>query len=210
MTQELFDVYTAFLAQVLTPARLRHSTGAMQVMGELAGVYQLDRRTAMAIGLLHDAAKDFTPDQQAAMVAESGVTIRYPSEHNYNLYLHGPVSAYFVQKALGITDPLILEAIYRHTWVGEEDGFDCRYVWAMRFADILEPYRNWDDHAHIIREAVPALRAAAYSGRLEEAACRQIEMITRFFEETGLPVHPNYSLARQALSKIKTTEDTRQ
>jgi HD superfamily phosphohydrolase YqeK len=58
--------YFPQLEASLTPARLRHSLGVMQVMGELAPVYELNREQAMIAGLLHDAAKDFSPEQQEA------------------------------------------------------------------------------------------------------------------------------------------------
>lgn len=197
MTLKPLQDYQSFLEGVLTPSRLRHSNGVMQVMGELAAVYQLDQQRAMTIGLLHDAAKDFKTGQQAEMIAEAHILTRYPCEQDYNLYLHGPVSAYFVQKVLGVCDPIILEAVRLHTWMGEPAGFEQRYVWAMRFADLLEPYRNWDEHAHFIREGIPALRESAYAGRMEEAALLQAEMVIHFFEEAGEPVHPNYYRFRQ-------------
>lgn len=49
MTLNSLEDYQSFLAGVLTPTRLRHSTGMMQVMGELADVYQLDRGVAMTM-----------------------------------------------------------------------------------------------------------------------------------------------------------------
>ena len=64
----IVDRYRPFLEQVLTPMRLRHSLGVMQVMGELAGVYGLDRDTALAAGLLHDAAKDLDEACYMALV----------------------------------------------------------------------------------------------------------------------------------------------
>ena len=205
MTLNILENYQSFLADVLTPSRLRHSTGVMQVMGELADVYQLDRQIAMTIGLLHDAAKDFNSNQQAEMMAEAHIQIQHPCEQNYNLYLHGPISAYFVRKALGISNPLILEAIDLHTWMGELAGFDHRYVWTMRFADLLEPYRNWDDHAHFIREGIPALRESAFAGRIEEAALLHTAMVVRFFEESGEPVHPNYYRTLRMFAERKVT-----
>ena len=39
--------YLPFLEEVLTQRRLDHSLGVMQVMGELAEVYDLDREKAM-------------------------------------------------------------------------------------------------------------------------------------------------------------------
>ena len=56
------------LEAALTPARLRHSLGVMQVMGELASVYGLDREQAMTAGLLHDAAIVYSPSGTYVLV----------------------------------------------------------------------------------------------------------------------------------------------
>lgn len=58
--------YFAFLENILTPARLQHSLGVMQVMADLADVYDLE--LAQTAGLLHDAAKDLPPEQWERIV----------------------------------------------------------------------------------------------------------------------------------------------
>ena len=184
--------YLPFLERVLTPSRLRHSIGVMQVMGELAKIYPLDEEKALTAGLLHDAAKDLSAGQIDAIVEEAHIAFHDPCEQDYVLYLHGPVGAYYVQKELGITDPDILDAITRHTWVGTIETFEPPLVWCLRFSDILEPNRRWDGPARKIREGEPRLREAVYAGRLEEAAYIQAEIVSQFFEETGKPIHPNY------------------
>jgi hypothetical protein len=85
--------YLPFLKRLLTPQRLQHSLGVMQVIGESAGIYSLDRTRAVTAGLLHDAAKDLGPEQQLALAEEAGIEIHYPCERT-PLYLHGPVGAY--------------------------------------------------------------------------------------------------------------------
>jgi HD superfamily phosphohydrolase YqeK len=62
MDQTLIARYTPFLKQLLTPNRLRHSYGVMQVMQELAPIYALDPKKALLAGLLHDAAKELPPE----------------------------------------------------------------------------------------------------------------------------------------------------
>ncbi|RPJ42795.1 MAG: HD domain-containing protein [Chloroflexi bacterium] len=189
----MLSTYTIFLTNILTPARLQHSQGVMQVMGELAEIYGLDREVAMTAGLLHDAAKDLSPEEQQRWVREGNIPVQYPCERDYSLYLHGPVGAYFVQKELGITDRLVLDAIATHTWCeAERDNFHHPLSWCLRFSDILEPYRRWDGKAHIVGEGAPRLRELAFAGNLKEAALFHADMIIRFFDENGYPVHPNY------------------
>jgi putative nucleotidyltransferase with HDIG domain len=113
------DRYLSFLERVLTPKRLQHSIGVMQVMEELAQVYSLDRDKAVLAGLLHDAAKDLAPARQTALVEEGGIEIRHACEGDWDHYLHGPVGAYFIYKELGVTDTLILDAVSMHTYYGD-------------------------------------------------------------------------------------------
>jgi predicted HD superfamily hydrolase involved in NAD metabolism len=135
------DRYLPFLEQVLTPKRLQHSLGVMQVMSELAGVYDLDQDTALAAGLLHDAAKDLDEARYMTLVEEAGIEMRCPCEADYNDYLHGPVGAYFVYQELGIVDRPILDAIATHTYYGgpnfDVDAFNARAV--ERFRGLDEP-----------------------------------------------------------------------
>jgi HD superfamily phosphohydrolase YqeK len=47
--------YYSFVQDILTPGRLEHSLDVLQIMGELAEGYDLDREMAQTTGLLHDA-----------------------------------------------------------------------------------------------------------------------------------------------------------
>lgn len=190
MTPDMFPVYFSFLERVLTPPRLKHSLGVMQVMEELAVVYGLDMEKARAAGLLHDAGKDLTSEQQAYLIKEGGIEVRYPEELDYVLYLHGPVGAYFVRKELGVSDTLILDAIAMHTYYGEGAHWDDPLVWCLRFSDILEPNRNWSAVSWL-RQGEPLLRELAYSGRMADAASLQTGVIIEWFDTVGYPVHPH-------------------
>jgi predicted HD superfamily hydrolase involved in NAD metabolism len=197
--QTLVARYTPFLEQVLTPGRLRHSLGVMQVMGELAPVYALDPEKALVTGLLHDAAKDLPPERVQQIVDEAGIIIHEPADENYLLYLHGPVGEYFVHQQLGITDRVILDAIRLHTYYGVGEDFHSIFDWCLRFADILEPNRNWAD-ARPLREGTPRLRQLVYSGQWIEGAFVHLEMIIKNFEDTGMPVHSNMRNIREEFS----------
>jgi predicted HD superfamily hydrolase involved in NAD metabolism len=186
-----FERYTTYLRQVLTPERLKHSLGVMQVMGELAEIYALDRDKALTVGLLHDAAKDMSPADYGPMIKEAKIVIGDPCEAEYVFYLHGPVGAYVVHKQLGVTDPLILNAIYNHTWCGKESTIISPTTWALRFADLLEPNRNWQN-VPLIGEKEPTLRELVYAGRMQEAALFETDMLIKFMRAIGQPVHPHY------------------
>jgi predicted HD superfamily hydrolase involved in NAD metabolism len=200
MDEYTFSHYVRFLERVLTPGRLQHSLGVMQVMGELAKIYALEKESALTAGLLHDAAKDLSAEQIELIIQEANIVFHDPCEHDYVLYLHGPVGAFYAHKELGVSDPVILDAIYRHTWVGKIEDFESPLIWCLRFSDILEPNRKWDVAAKKIREGEPHLRETVFSGKLEEAAFIQADILIKFFEDTGKPIHPNYYQIHRDLS----------
>ena len=182
--------YLAFLEERLTPKRFEHSLGVSQVMGELAQVYALDREQSLTTGLLHDAAKDLTPVEQAEIISRANIEIRYECELDYSLYLHGPASAFVVQHELELTDEVILDAIEMHTYYGNRVTFDDPICWCLRFADILEPNRTWRN-VRWFRDGVPRLREVVYAGRMAEGALLQTGWLVKWFSEAGMPVHPN-------------------
>jgi HD superfamily phosphohydrolase YqeK len=178
----------------------------MQVMGELAEIYALDLEKALSVGLLHDAGKDLLPDQQEQILKEAAIEIRFDCDRDYLHYLHGPVGAYFVCKELGLTDPLVLDAISMHTYYGNGENFDAPLVWCLRFSDIIEPTRDWSK-VQWLREGASRLRKTVYSGRLAEGAFLQTGWLIKWFEEAGKPVHPNMRRIYQELS-IKLNMDS--
>jgi predicted HD superfamily hydrolase involved in NAD metabolism len=188
-----------FIQQVNSPKRFQHSQGVMQVMGELAVVYGLDKDQAETIGILHDAAKDLPPALIEQLIHDGKIEIRFECENDYVYYLHGPVGAYFVHKELGITDQLILDAITSHTFCGDGEYFNHPMTWCLHFADILEPTRNWS-RWQWLQHGVENLRKMVYSGRMEEGAYLQTSMLLKWFAEIDLPIHPNTRRVNQELA----------
>lgn len=181
-TSEIRKKYIPFLERTLTPQRLQHSLGVMTIMGELADIYQLDRAQAMTAGLLHDAAKDLTPEFLLDLADEARIRRRHPSERN-PVYLHAPVGAYLVTKHLAIHDPLVLDAIATHSHVEREDTANQSFSWCLRAADVLAPIRSW--------HGMKKLRSTVYAGHLEEAKLLICGWLIEFFLEQSIPIHPD-------------------
>ena len=177
------DRYRSFVKDVLTPRRFQHSLGVMQVMKELASVYALDQTTALIIGLLHDAAKDMEPARQLELAKEANIPLHEPCDRE-PLYLHGPVSAYCITKELNITDPVILDTISRHSYYSTGVALSSPFCWCLRFADILEPLRDWE-------ELKDQLHPLVYAGQMGEGALVQLDWLIPFLEAEDIPVHPN-------------------
>ena len=182
--------YIPFLSKVMTPRRLEHSLGVMQVMGELAAVYGLDIEKACTIDILHDAGKDLPLLMQEQILEEANIQIQNEAEMNYVNYLHAPVSAYFVYRELGITDEIILGAISTHAFYGDNPYFDHAYSWCLRFSDMLEPTRDWRKEK-IILNGANKLEELVYSGKMLEGAWLETDILIRWFTKKGIQVHPN-------------------
>ena len=159
--KERMDRYWSFLQGLLTPSRLQHSLGVMRVMAELTPIYSLDRVQAMTAGLLHDAARDLSSEDQLALAEEAGIELRDPCEQ-HPVYLHALVGAYFVAKELGVTDRSILDAIAAHSYARTGPNFHAPLSQCLRFADILAPSQEW--------LGMKKLKGVVYARRTEEAA----------------------------------------
>lgn len=199
--------YTSFLKQVLTPYRLSHSLGVMQVMGEFADIYKLDRDQALTAGLLHDAAKDLPVEKQMELIQAGYFHINHEYEANFYTYLHGPVGAFFVQKELGIDDPLILNAIADHTYSRTSPNFNHPLSWCVRFADFLEPTRNWSKEKTILN-CMGRLRELSYTGEMGPAAYLLTGHLLKWFEEKNIPIHPQMRMTNQTLAKELNLDHT--
>lgn len=192
--------YLLFLQKVLTPRRLEHSIHVMEVMVELTPIYDLEPERAVAAGLLHDAAKDLPTEQQNSLLRESGIQIFNECDQNYLLYLHGPVGAAFIERELGIEDPLLLAAIESHTSYGNTPFFDHPLCWCLRFADVIEPSRNWRDEV-AIQDNIRQLKMLVFNGRMKEGIVYQTGMLMSWFKQKGFPIHPNLIKANTRFSK---------
>jgi predicted HD superfamily hydrolase involved in NAD metabolism len=190
--------YLSFLRGLLTPARLKHSVGVMQVMAELIPIYSLDPAPAMTAGLLHDVARDLSSGSQLALAEEAAVELRDPCER-HPVYLHALVGEYLAAKELQITDQLILDAIAAHSYAGNGHNFDASLSQCLRFADLLVPSREW--------KGMKKLKNVVYARRVDEAALLQCGWLIEYFEEQRVPVHPNLRRQYQTLSgKLGATQ----
>jgi HD superfamily phosphohydrolase YqeK len=181
----------------------------MHVLGEIAPIYGLDRELAETIGILHDAAKDLSQETWQQLVIEGGIQQQYEFERDYNMYLHGPVGAYFVQRELGITDTLVLEAISTHTSYGNSRYYNHPMCWCLRFADILEPNRCWGEEP-LIHKHIDGLRALVYAGDLDQSVYLLTRMLIAWFEVKGFPIHPNWKRAHNDFAvRVSSSKNAR-
>lgn len=190
------DPNLTYLTKHLTPARLEHSLGVMRVMAALAPVYGLDPTAAHIAGLVHDAGKELSMEKMVSIAR----LIQFPLDELVNrhpLYLHGPCSAYVAQYELGISNPLVLEAIFHHTYVGNGQVQSPVFCWCLRFADMLEPSRDW----HNLHDRLEPL---VFAGRMGEAAHTLMDWLMPFLESMGIVPHPTQWALQRKLAQLFT------
>jgi len=190
------DTCIAFVERELTPKRFEHSLGVMSVMGELAFVYSLDETMAKVCGILHDVAKEFPLDRQLEVARKNNIAL-VTEYDRHPLFLHGPVGACYIDEELGITDPTLLDAIVHHSYLGNGTALSPLLCWCLRFADILEPSRDWVD-------TQKELKPVVYSGNVQEGAYLLMKWAIAFHESTSVPVHPNM---RRVFQKLSVSRD---
>lgn len=188
------DPYRSYLSQHLTSARLQHSLGVMQVMDALAPIYGIDPTAARLAGLVHDAAKELTPAQMIEIARVMHFPLNDPGDSD-PLYLHGPCSAHIASHEMGINDPLILEAISRHSYVGDGPVQSPVFCWCLRFADMLEPGRDWHD----VRSNLQPL---IFAGQMGQAAYELMEWLVPFLESMNIIPHPSQRALRRKLAQL--------
>jgi predicted HD superfamily hydrolase involved in NAD metabolism len=176
------EPHFTYLEKNLTPARLQHSLGVMAVMAELAPIYGLEPHAARLAGLAHDAGKELPLAQMLEIAERLHLKLAHPADRDA-LFLHGPASAYVAQHRMGITDPRVLEAIGYHSYMLDGPVQSPAFVWCLRFADLLEPGRDWVD---MKQRSAPLV----YGGRLAEAAYVLTDWLVPFLEGVGVLSHP--------------------
>ena len=101
------------LKEILSEKRYNHSLGVMEMACELAKLYDVDIEKAMLAGLLHDNAKEMSPEELLNYVDENDIKISEVERINTKI-LHGKVGADIAKKKYGISED-IQKAIEYHT-----------------------------------------------------------------------------------------------
>jgi hypothetical protein len=83
-------------------------------------------------------------------------------------------------------------------------------TWCLRFADILEPNRDWGQE-RILYDCAKNLQEYVYKGQMAMGKFLQSDSLIRWFEAKGFPVHPNLRQVKDvyALEYDETTGSNR-
>lgn len=110
---ELIDKIKEDLKNILSERRYIHSLGVMEMAVELAKIYNVDEKKAELAGLLHDNAKEMTPEELLKYVDDNNIKISEVERINTKI-LHGKIGADIAKKKYGVSKE-IQEAIEYHT-----------------------------------------------------------------------------------------------
>ena len=110
---ELIDKIKEDLKNTLSERRYIHSLGVMEMAVELAKIYNVDEKKVELAGLLHDNAKEMTPEELLKYVDDNNIKISEVERINTKI-LHGKVGADIAKKKYGVSKE-IQEAIEYHT-----------------------------------------------------------------------------------------------
>lgn len=138
-----------WIKEKLTQQRYSHSLGSEETARELAKRFKIDEEKAAFAALIHDCAKCLSVDELLKIINENNLPVSEIEKASVKT-LHAPVSAYLVQKELGINDIEILNAVRWHT-IGKINMSDLEKI--VFLADKIEPYtRNKEFRKKIIKK----------------------------------------------------------
>lgn len=166
------------LHTALTAKRFAHTLGVAATARRLALRHDLDADRAEAAGLLHDCAKCM-PLKEMQRIARSHRLTEDEGLLESDALLHAIAGAQVAQDDYGVDDPVILNAIRRHTTGSPGMSKLDMAVW---LADAIEP----------TREPYPGLEELRILAdiSLEKAILSSMENTLRYVRKRGKSIHP--------------------
>lgn len=166
------------LEKMLEPKRYTHSLGVAATAVSMAGIFGADAKKAYIAGLLHDCAKNLSPEESKIKCEDLDVEADEYEKKNFPL-IHAKIGAELVKTEFGIDDEEICSAIRWHT-LGRKNMSMLEKI--IYVADMTEPSRCFD--------GVDEIRKKAYEN-LDEAVRACAAATIKFNEKKGVEVHPN-------------------
>ncbi|MCM1284627.1 MAG: bis(5'-nucleosyl)-tetraphosphatase (symmetrical) YqeK [Acetobacter sp.] len=139
---------TKVIREKLSDYRFYHSVCVAESAKELAERYGADVNKAETAGILHDATKESTAEEQLEFIKKAGISIS-DFEIKHKKFYHQISGAAFAKAELGIEDEEILNAIRYHT-TGRDNMTLLEEI--IYLADFISADRTYDDIENIRNE----------------------------------------------------------
>ena len=150
------DEIWGYVLEVLSEERLIHTKGTVEEVSVLAPHFGVDPDKASLAAMLHDIARDLSPQELLQAAESRGIMVR-TVDRLCPVLLHGRIAAAKARE-LGVSNEDVLQAIASHVtgrpgWTSLEQ--------ALYLADKTEPGRDYPGVARV--------RELSRSGRVREA-----------------------------------------
>lgn len=147
----MYDIeyLTSVIRKRLSDYRFHHSLCVAECAAKLAKRYGADEEKARVAGILHDAMKESTAQEQLEVIEKAGMEISDFEKCQLKFY-HQISGCAFAKAELGITDEEILGAIRYHT-TGKQDMTLMEEI--VYLADFISDDRDYDDIDNIRKES---------------------------------------------------------
>ena len=167
------------LSHTLSPHRYLHSLATAAEAQRLARHWGVNEAKAYLAGLLHDSAKNYSPEEMLSLASLHNIaTDEWELAHPD--ILHGPVAAAMLQETWGIEDMEVAEAIRLHT-IPQGEMSDLAKI--IFLADKIEPNRKpWP--------GIDVLRSLAYQN-LDQAIEAMLRSNIGFLAKRSDQIHPS-------------------
>ena len=142
---ELIEKIKKDLKETLSEKRYIHSIGVMEMSEKLAKIYNADVQTAKLAGLMHDIAKEMTPEQMLKYVKENNIPINEIERINTPI-LHGKIGADIAKKKYGINEQ-IQKAIEYHTTTNPDMDLIAKIVFVSDKIELNRKSKDYDIEA---------------------------------------------------------------
>ncbi|MDO4289379.1 MAG: nicotinate-nucleotide adenylyltransferase [Eubacterium sp.] len=180
------DEMKARLQKNLKPKRYEHTLNVADCALALCDRYPCDKEQAYLAALLHDCAKNYTPEALLAAAEKYNLDVDDVTQREPQL-LHGPVGAAVARDEYGVTDEAVLGAIRYHT-TGRAGMSRLEKI--IYLADFIEPGRDYP--------GVDKLRELAFED-LDKAMIQALTNTIRYITNIRGLIHQETVIARNDL-----------
>lgn len=180
------EEYKAILQKRLSAKRYTHTVNVAQSAVKLAQMYDVDVDKAYLAGLLHDYARNLSPNELLDIAQANDLLTDHAEIVKPDL-LHGAVGAFLLKKEGLLTDGEVLNAICYHTTGHPQMS---RLAKVIYVADYIEPGRKFS--------GVEELRAAAYED-LDYGVLAGLNHTLQYLIQSDAFIHPLSIAARNRM-----------